>query len=193
MLDAKTTSMVTQKSDTAELIDRHCDSRFRFAMSRLHNAALAEDIVQETFLAALKSVHTFSDRSSELTWLIGVMKHKICDHYRCHFRSHNLTSTTLEETTVEHFFDDTGHWIEGSNGTQIFEPESNLLIKEIRSAIGKSLGQIPRKLAYIFTLREIDGMTTDEIGKLLGISKENVWVSLHRARLYLRKELESFH
>jgi RNA polymerase sigma-70 factor (TIGR02943 family) len=179
--------------DPVTLLDRHGDSLYRYAMSRVHDTFVAEDVVQETLLAVIRSGESFSKKSSEYTWLIGVLKHKIYDHYRGSFRTANVSTLVDDDATVDAFFDHTGHWIEANGGTQPYEPEANLLSEEFRIAVQQSLGHLPKKLAYVFSLREIDGMSTNEISELIGISKENVWVSLHRARLYLRKELEHFN
>jgi RNA polymerase sigma factor (sigma-70 family) len=69
-------------TDPAEWVDRYGDYLFRYAMVRLRDRPSAEDLVQETFLAALKDYGSFSGKSSESTWLVGILKHKILDHFR---------------------------------------------------------------------------------------------------------------
>jgi len=63
-----------------DIVEQHGDYLFRFAVSRVRNEALAEDLVQETFLAALKQLHAFSNRCSMRTWLTSILKNKIFDH-----------------------------------------------------------------------------------------------------------------
>src|SRR5271165_3288965 len=67
---------------TSDWVDAHADYLFNFAIGQVRDASTAEDIVQETFLAAVKAQGTFSGQSSERTWLVGILRHKICDHLR---------------------------------------------------------------------------------------------------------------
>ena len=69
-------------SDPERWVELHGDYLFKYAMMRLRDRAQAEDAVQETFLAALKGGKTFAGRSAEKSWLVGILKNKICDYYR---------------------------------------------------------------------------------------------------------------
>src|ERR1044072_3112295 len=69
-------------SDPERWVDEHGDYLFKYALARLRDPAKAEDAVQETFLAALKGGKSFQGRSAEKSWLVGILKNKICDHYR---------------------------------------------------------------------------------------------------------------
>ena len=69
-------------SDPERWVEEHGDYLFKFALVRLRDPAKAEDMVQETFLAALKGGQSFAGRSAEKSWLAGILKHKILDHYR---------------------------------------------------------------------------------------------------------------
>lgn len=153
---------------------------YRFARSRVHGAADAEDLVQETLLAAIRSQHQFSNTSSERTWLTGILKHKIADHYRATFR----TASTADEN-ADAFFSIDGHW-GGQEPSGYFDDlDRDRMLRSILTA----LAVIPRRLAIVFTLREIEGMSTSEICEFLKISNSNLHVLLHRARLHLRKAL----
>ena len=63
-------------------VEAHGDYLFNFAIGQLRDASVAEDLVQDTFLAAFKARDRFSGQSSERTWLVGILRHKICDHLR---------------------------------------------------------------------------------------------------------------
>src|SRR5437868_551969 len=80
--------------DPERWVEDYGDYLFRYALSRLRNSAKAEDLVQETFLAALKGAKAFQGRSAEKSWLVGILKNKICDHYRK--LSRETTFTDLE-------------------------------------------------------------------------------------------------
>jgi len=94
-------------------VDRYGDYLYRYAMLRLRDRAAAEDAVQETFLAALSSRGTFSGDPTEATWLVGVLKHKIADHYRHQARKAPLEGGDLSEHPDAGNFDGAGHWTAG--------------------------------------------------------------------------------
>jgi RNA polymerase sigma-70 factor, ECF subfamily len=83
--------------DAARWVDAHGDYLYAFALSRVRDRWLAEDLVQDTLLAAMQSVKTFQEKSSERTWLCGILKHKIIDHFR---RSSRETELTDEEADM---------------------------------------------------------------------------------------------
>src|SRR5688500_10622854 len=72
----------SQSPDPERWLDDHGDYLFKYAVFRLRDDIVAEDAVQETFLAALKAYENFEGRGSERTWLVGILKHKIIDHFR---------------------------------------------------------------------------------------------------------------
>jgi len=180
-------------SDPETWVDAHGNYLFRYAMMRLRDKDLAENMVQETFLAALKGKKSFSGRSSERTWMIGILKHKIIDHYRKDFRERPVTDLqTLqadEEQTVDQFYDALENprkypkdWMP--------DQEAVLNSKEFWSVLHGCMGKLPKTTSAAFAMRELDDMDTPEICKELGISSTNLWVMLHRARLQLRECLE---
>jgi len=78
-------------SDPERWVEEHGDYLFKYALVRLRDATRAEDMVQETFLAALKGGDKFAGRSAEKSWLVGILKNKICDHYRKASRETSFT------------------------------------------------------------------------------------------------------
>lgn len=177
-------------SDPATWVESHGDYLFRYALMRLRNKEQAENIVQETFLAALTARQSFSGRSSERTWLIGILKHKIIDQYRKTFREKPISQIqTEEEQTIDQFYDA----VENPKGYPkdwMPDPEKVLHSKEFWDTLKGCLGHLPARTAHAFTMREMDDMDTGDICKELEISPTNLWVMLHRARLQLRACLE---
>ncbi len=183
----------TTLSDPAGWVDQHGDYLFRYAMMRLRNRDLAENLVQETFLAALAGKDSFSGRSAERTWMVGILKHKIIDHYRKDFREKTVTDMQThqseEEQTIDQFYDAMEKprkypkdWMP--------DPQALLNNKEFWNTLHSCMGHLPERTAHAFSLRELDNMETEDICKELGISPTNLWVMLHRARLQLRACLE---
>jgi RNA polymerase sigma-70 factor, ECF subfamily len=175
--------------DPSVWVDRYGDYLFRYAMLRLRDRPAAEDMVQETFLAALKDRGAFSGNSSEATWLVGILKHKIADHYRRQSREAPLEGGDLGEHPDAGHFDGVGHWTTGpaewgGNPADLYRQG------EFLEQFRKCLSELSPNHANAFTLREIEGLETAEICKVLGVSETNLWVILHRARALLRRCLE---
>jgi RNA polymerase sigma-70 factor (ECF subfamily) len=176
--------------DPSAWVDRYGDYLFRYAMLRLRDRPAAEDVVQETFLAALKDRGTYSGDSSEATWLVGVLKHKIADHYRRQAREAPLEGGDLGEHPDVGHFDGVGHWTTGpaewgGNPADLYRQG------EFLDRFRMCLAGLSPNHANAFTLREIEGLGTAEICKVLGVSETNLWVILHRARALLRRCLET--
>jgi RNA polymerase sigma-70 factor (ECF subfamily) len=177
--------------DPSTWVDEHSDALFRFALLRVKDASVAEDLVQETFLSALKGIDRFKGGSSLRTWLVGILKHKIIDHFR-KGRPEVLSSdlSTMENETEEERFDREAHR-EHSHTEWRGTPSNLLENKEFWGAFVNCLDTLPDAHRKAFALREIDGIKGDEICKILGITSTNLWVILHRARGKLRSCLES--
>lgn len=178
----------TTMLDPAIWLERHGDYLYRYAMLRLRDASAAEDVVQETLLAALKSFARFAGQSSERTWLVGILKHKVTDWFR---KQHE---TSLDsDNGDEEFFDAEGFWrSEKRPVSWDLNPEVALQSKDFQRILTLCLNQLPESLARVFILRELNGLTTDEICELLDITPGNLWVMLHRARLRLQHLLSLY-
>ena len=169
-------------------VDRYGDLLYRFAMARVKDPSIAEDLVQETFLAALHSRRRFEGRSAPRTWLIAILKHKIIDHIRK--KTKEQTSDKLETLSDgDDDFDANGKWHLRPKKWSI-HPDEVYQQKEFMETLYRCLGQLPERLAKAFVLREIDEMSTEEICKSLDITATNSWVMLYRARMSLRRCLE---
>jgi len=177
-------------SDPATWVAQHGDALFRYALMKMRDESQAEDMVQETFLAALKARERFSGQSSEKTWLIGILKHKIIDHFRKHKREQSSDDIESLTEQLNQQFDHTGHW---SIPMRTWEqPEQAHENKEFWKIFAACINHLPDHLADLFILREIKGLSSEEICKLLDISTtNNMWVMLSRARMRLRGCLDS--
>jgi len=176
--------------DPSEWVDQHGDYLFRYAMLRLRDRSVAEDLVQETFLAALKSRGSFAGGSSEATWLVGILKHKIADHFRHQAREAPLEDNDLRDQPDSSPFDGSGHWTSGPTDWG-GNPADLYREKKFLDQFTKCLAGLSPNRANAFTLREIEGADTGEICKVLNVNETNLWVILHRARMQLRRCLET--
>lgn len=171
-------------------VDRYGDYLFRFALSRVKDPGIAEDLVQETFLAALRGLQNFDRRSSGHTWLTAILKHKIVDYLRKKHREQVIKDIETVSETTDGFFKNSGSWkIRPAkwdiNPAKIFEQH------EFMDVLLKCLAHLPEKLARAFMLREVEELSTEEICKSMQITPTNSWVMLFRARVYLRRCLET--
>ncbi|GBC59590.1 hypothetical protein DENIS_0529 [Desulfonema ishimotonii] len=179
------------RPDTPEFwVDHYGDTLYRFALSRIRKPEVAEDLVQETFMAALRSHRKFRGRSSVRTWLIAILKHKIVDHYR---RQSRAAATDDMDYAADHFdalFDPGGHWSFIPAKWSV-NPAKVQEQKEFLDIFYQCLSKLPRRMARAFMLREVEGESTEAICKALDISATNSWVILYRARMNLRRCLET--
>ena len=184
-----------QLSDPERWVEEHGDYLFKYALGRLRDAAKAEDLVQETFLAALKGGRSFAGRSAEKTWLIGIMKNKIADYFRKASRETSFTDLTFyEDQENEQFVGEGfsgGSWL-GDHAPIDWDtnPGANLDNEAFWKAFRECADKLPRNISAAFPLREIDDIESKEVCRILNISESNLWVMLHRARMALRKCLE---
>ena len=175
----------------AAAIERERSYLLRYARLQLRDPAQAEDVVQETLLAALEGATRFAGKSSLRTWLTGILKHKIIDHLRRAGREQPLTGADddrPEAEAVDALFAADGHWREFP--AQWGNPAAALENSRFWVAFEECTLRLPARTARVFMMREIMDMPTEEICKELGITATNCWVMLHRARLTLRECLE---
>lgn len=180
-------------ADISRELDRHRPYLLRVARLQLRDQALAEDVVQETLLAAL-SGSAFSGKSSVRTWLTGILKHKIVDTIRRKQREPAAASSfgTLDsELALEDFdalFGERGEW--DAEPADWGNPEQALGQTQFLAIMDLCLERLPPNTARVFMMREVMDLETDEICKELSITANNLWVMLYRARMALRQCLE---
>jgi len=181
----------TMHADPDCWVDEHGDCLYRYALYRTRKSEVAEDLVQETLLAAVRTQEKFGGRSTERSWLVGILKNKICDYFRKLGRE--TTFTDLEFFSDEHSekFDGENYWIH-ENGPREWKPEGAEAMnrREFWQALRSALDRLPPRVAAVFTMREVDDVPAREVCATLQISEANLWTMLHRARMALRQDLE---
>ncbi|MCC6206598.1 MAG: sigma-70 family RNA polymerase sigma factor [Gammaproteobacteria bacterium] len=176
-------------SDPASWVVQHGNVLYRYALLRTQDAALAEDLVQETFLAALGARARFSGQSSEQTWLIGILKHKLIDHFRHQANARPEQEYVDDEAWLDRQFDATGHWAQPPAAWA--NPEGAIESQDFWRVFRGCIRNLPPHLADLFILREINDLTSQDVCKVLEISTtNNMWVMLSRARVRLRECLD---
>lgn len=165
-------------------VDRHGDTLFRYALSRLRDPEAAEEVVQETFVAGLRASDQYSGEGAEGAWLLGICKRKVIDCVRRRRRPDAGTGGELDDDPSAALFDAKGNWRTDPRVLRE-RPDASMEREDFWKAFRGCLQRLSQRQADVFTLREVEDMAGDDICKELGISSSNLWVLLHRARLRL--------
>lgn len=193
----ETTSDIQRGLNPGKWLDRHGDYLYRYALVRVRDAAVAEDLLQETLVAAVGAFEGHAGRSSERTWLVGILKHKVIDYFRRVARNPEFQLMPEGEEDGTEWFEKSGpwqgHWREDRAPTSW--PIHALESREFWETFENCLSKLPRQMSIAFTLREIDDLTSTEICEILNVTPNYLWVLLHRSRAKLRQLLEAewFH
>ena len=185
-----------------EWVANYGDYLFKIAYSKVSNQAIAEDLVQETFLAALKGYERFQATASFQTWLTGILKRKIADHYRQQAKATNrfIHKAGQEEhdPAAHSEFDAKGSWNQipqewqlDPNDSKVKKPEELAQNSEFWEVLTSCASNMPEHLSRAFSRRMLGEEASAEICEKEGISKKNLSVRLHRARLLIRRCLET--
>lgn len=175
------------------MLSEHGDAIWRFAMARTRSPELAEEIVQETFLAALQAGTGYAGLSSERTWILAIAAHKVADHFRSRRKR-----TTRERATEDPQrppddgnpdFTARGKWarppLDWSRS-----PENPAEAGEMRDALRECLDGLPPSMSEAIWLRDLLDIPSSEVCKSLGVTPTNLWSRTHRARALLRRCVE---
>lgn len=185
--DSKTTN---NQLHPENWVDKHGDYLYNYAYSRVMSKELAEDLVQETFIAGLKAKDSFMGKSTEITWLISILKRKVIDHYRKSSTKKEITSTEYSSPFQKEGMWE-GHW------DMIRAPkewpgdlDDPIHQEEFRKILEYCLSILPEKWKAIFVLKFMEDANSDEVCKEIGCTPSNFWVMLHRTRIKLRECIE---
>jgi RNA polymerase sigma-70 factor, ECF subfamily len=182
-----------------DLVDRYGMALLRVAQTFVRTRAVAEEVVQETWLGVLKGIDRFEGRSSLRTWIFRILTNTA--KTRAVREGRSVPFTDLESETEEGPLLDparfvgagkpwAGHW--KSSPDPWGEPEERLLASESRSVVEAAIEALPPGQRAVVTLRDVEGMTSAETCNALEISETNQRVLLHRARTKVRLALENY-
>ena len=174
-----------QRQQLTQWVDAHTAELLGYARQRVNDPQLAEDLVQETFLAAMQGLENFKEESTPRTWLFSILRHKLMDHYRKAFRNQHVS--------IDHDgpapFDENEHWkkehvpADWGDTELLDDPDFN-------SMLAHCMGHLPEHWAAVLRLKYLEQKKTDAICKELGITTTNYWQMAHRSKLQLRECLE---
>ncbi|NQU32541.1 MAG: sigma-70 family RNA polymerase sigma factor [Bacteroidetes bacterium] len=172
-------------------VKNHGDYLYNFAYYRVNNKEVSEDVVQETFIAALKAQKSFRGESTELTWLLSILKRKVIDYFR---KVSSGKERTVSDYTLpfqdEGMFE--GHWLNNRLPKDwSTDADNSLNQEEFQQILEVCLSLLPPKWRSVFVLKFMEELNSDEVCKEAGCTPSNFWVIIHRARLKLRECIEN--
>jgi RNA polymerase sigma-70 factor, ECF subfamily len=186
----------------ASLVRMYTASMLRVAQIYVSNRAVAEEVVQETWVAVLKGVDRFEGRSSLRTWIFRILGN--IAKTRAQREGRTLPFSALESpgrvpeaaVDADRFLDSEhprwpGHWASKPQPWDAI-PEDRLLGRETRSVIEEALATLPAAQRAVVSLRDIEGWSSEEVCNALELSETNQRVLLHRGRSKLRAALEDY-
>jgi len=182
----------------AALIRRYHGSMLRLAMAYVRDSALAEDVVQESWLTCLRQLNSFEGRSSLKTWLFGIVINVARSRRRNEARLLPFAALWRRgdddrpRPTVDRsrFGADDAWKVRPASWENI--PESKILGRETLDHVKAAIEGLPARHREVIVLRDVVGLESEEVSSLLGISAANERVRLHRARAAVRKALENY-
>ncbi len=178
----------------AGLVRRHGGALLRFARVFVRDEAVAEEVVQDTWMAVLEGLDEFEGRASFKTWLYRILANRA--RTRAVREGRSVPFSALErpedgESAVDpERFDGAGMWREPPVAWTDETPERLALAAESRAVMEAAVAALPPVQRAVLVLRDEDGLETEEICNLLGLTVTNQRVLLHRARTRVRQALE---
>lgn len=187
------TAKADSRLDPDQWVEQYADYLYRFALARVREHHTALDLVQETLLAGLKARDRYRGVAAERTWLTSILKNKIVDFYR-RGRREVLAGSLMEDGEESPLrFNERGHWQAGPTTPK--EWQDAAVSSADRPAFWKQFEACAERLSEqtrrAFIMREVDDMDAAEVCEALGITPQNFWTIMHRARASLRKCLEA--
>lgn len=183
-----------------ELVNKHHGALIRMAMGHVADREVAEEVVQDTWMAVIEGLHRFEGRSSLRTWIFGILIHKAKDR-----GVREKRHTTF--SAFESFYDDhddavdpsrfqqsgewAGHWAFPPQPWDDQTPEKLLASQQAVAAMNRAIEALPRTLKDVLILRDVEGVEAKEVCEILKITETNLYVRLHRARERVRAAVET--
>jgi RNA polymerase sigma-70 factor (ECF subfamily) len=172
------------------LVGRHHDAMLRLARTFVQSHAVAEEVVQETWVAVLRGIDRFEGRSSLRTWLLAILVNRARSVGSREARTVAASDSERFEAAVDGSrFDPSGAWIAPPE-QWVDDVEDRIGAEALRGRILTALAEMPERQRAVVMLRDVDGLRSDEVCEVLDLTPANERVLLHRGRSRLRQALE---
>ncbi|MEO9021999.1 MAG: sigma-70 family RNA polymerase sigma factor [Ginsengibacter sp.] len=184
------TSSITIRS----WVEEYSDKMYSWALYKTNSEETAEDLVQETFMAAFQSFGKFEEKSNPITWLLGILNHKIADYFRKSYRQPTVNESERRfkpgNNFLDTFFDADGSWVKEQRPGTWSEDTHLLDNTEFVETLQACMNKLPSNWFAAINLKYLEEKKGEQICQELQITTTNFWQILHRAKLQLRKCLE---
>jgi RNA polymerase sigma-70 factor (ECF subfamily) len=183
-----------------ELVNQHHGALIRIAMGYVADREVAEEVVQDTWLAVIESLDRFEGRSSLRTWICGILIHKAKDRGVREKRHTTFSALEASEDENDEAVDPSrfqqsgewaGHWAFPPRLWDDQTPEKLLASQQAVNAMQRAIDTLPATLREVLILRDVEGVEAKEVCEILHITENNLYVRLHRARERVRAAVET--
>lgn len=172
-------------------LDAHGDYLYRYALSKTGQPEVAQDIVQETLLAAWRGRGEYKGQAHERSWLLGICRNKTADYFRQTKQNDiPLQSDTDEAMTGDAFFAQDGSW-KNPSAVWINDPLHDAEASAFWDSLQHCMSRLSEQQREAFTLSTLSGLSTSEASGLLGTTTNHFYVLIHRSKLSLAKCLSA--
>jgi RNA polymerase sigma-70 factor, ECF subfamily len=180
----------------ATLVRRHSPALLRLARMYVATPAVAEEVVQETWLGVLRGLERFEGRAAFRTWLFRILVNRaktrgVREHRSVPFASLGTGDEDDEPAVDPTRFAEQGNWVSRPRRWED-DPEAALRSREFRRIAEEAIAKLPERQRIVITLRDLEGLSSDEVRNALDLSETNQRVLLHRARAKVRQALEDW-
>jgi RNA polymerase sigma-70 factor, ECF subfamily len=182
------------------LVNQYHAALIRMAMRYVSDRGAAEEVVQDTWIAVIGGIGNFAGQSSLSTWMFAILIHKAKDRGVRESRHITFSAIDASDGEEEAAVDPSrfhpsgelaGHWALPPQPWNEQTPERLLASKQAIAALSKALDELPASLRDVLMMRDVEGLESPEICRLLKITETNFYVRLHRARERVRQALET--
>ena len=184
-----------------ELVNQHHSALIRIAMGYVADREVAEEVVQDTWLAVIESLNRFEGRSSLRTWICGILIHKAKDRGVREKRHTTFSAFESYDDDNDEAVDPSrfqqkgawaGHWAFPPQPWDDQTPEKLLASKQAVDCMQRAIEALPATLKEVLILRDVEGVEAKEVCEMLNITETNLYVRLHRARERVRVVVEIY-
>lgn len=176
-------------------VEEFSDSLYSWAFYKTSHRESAEDLVQDTFIAAFQTIDKFENKSNPKTWLFSILNNKIYDYYRNKFKNSSSTMSNKElkseEEFYDNFFDENDKWVIDKRPTHWNETQNLMDDDEFLAILDYCKENLPELWFSAINFKYLTDKDSKEICKDLNITPSNYWQILHRAKLQLRLCIEN--
>lgn len=172
----------------SEIVDRYGDKIFRLALRITRSEESAEEILQNVFIKLIEKLETFREESKLSTWIYSVSSNESFLYLRNRYKNRSRQVSIEELSNNEQ--NDNNRSYEISD--QYYSPDENLISSQHRNILDKAINELPEEYRVVFQLRDIEGLSNNEVADILGLSLPAVKSRILRARNQLRKKLLGF-